>query len=100
MVGGRLSLGLPEVVPSKRTKKLLKKWRGPLQITEVHQGGRFYRLSTGSAAHCENIKPHNASSKEWLIPADMQEDDYLIVDPAFELNEMAKRQIRTTKKRW
>ena len=26
-------------------------------ITEVHQEGRFYRLSTGRAAHYENIKP-------------------------------------------
>ena len=49
----------------KGTKKLLKKWRGPFQITEVHQGGRFYRLSTGRAAHYENIKPHNASSEDW-----------------------------------
>ena len=49
-----------EVVPPKGTKKLLKKWPGPFQITEVHQGGRFYRLSTGRAAHYENIKPHNA----------------------------------------
>ena len=43
------------------------------------QGGRFYRLSAGRAAHYENIKPHNAS--------DMQEGDYLIVDPACEANE-------------
>ena len=76
-----------EVVPPKGTKKLLKKWRGPFQITEVHQGGRFYRLSTGRAARYENIKPHNASSEDWCIPADMQEGDYLIVDPACEVNE-------------
>ena len=56
-----------EVVPPKGTKKLLKKWRGPFQITEVHQGGRFYRLSTGRAAHYENIKPHKASSEDWCI---------------------------------
>ena len=36
-----------EVNLPKVTKKLLKKWRGPFQITEVHQGVRFYRLSTG-----------------------------------------------------
>ena len=80
-----------EVVPPKGTKKLLKKWRGPFQITEVHQGGRFYRLSTGRAAHYENIKPHNASSEDWCIPADMQEGDYLIVDPACEVNERGTR---------
>ena len=31
------------VIPPKGTKKLLKKWRGPFMITEVHQEGRFYR---------------------------------------------------------
>ena len=70
-----------EKVPPKGTKKLLKKWRGPFQIKEVHQGGRFYRLSTERAAQYENIKPHNASSEDCCIPADMQEGDYLIVDP-------------------
>ena len=80
-----------EVVPPKGIKKLFKKRRGPFQITEVHQGGRFYRLSTGRAAHYENIKPHNASSEDWCIPADMQEGDYLIVDPACEVNERGTR---------
>ena len=80
-----------EVVPPKGTKKLLKKWRGPFQITEVHQGGRFYRLRTGRAALYENTKPHNASSEDWCIPADMQEGDYLIVDPACEVNERGTR---------
>ena len=49
-----------EVVPPKGTTKLLKKWRGPFQITEVHQGGRFYRpehwksgsLRENQTAHC------------------------------------------------
>ena len=80
-----------EVVPPKGTKNYFKKWRGPYQITEVHQGGRIYRLSTGRAAYYENIKPHNASSEDWCIPADMQEGDYLIVDPACEVNERGTR---------
>ena len=57
----------------------------------MHQGGRFYRLSTGRAAHYENIKPHNASSEDWCIPAHMQEGDYLIVYPACEVNERGTR---------
>ena len=44
-------------------------------------------MSTRRAAHYENIKPHNASSEDWCIPADMQEGDYLTVDPACEVNE-------------
>ena len=76
-----------EVVPPKGTKIFFKNWRDPFQITEVHQGDRFYRLSTRKADHYENIKPHNASSEDWCIPAGLQEGDYLIVDPACEVNE-------------
>ena len=75
------------VVPPKGTKKFLKKWRGPFKITEVHQEGRFYRLSTGRAAHYENIKPHSPSTEDWCIPADLEEGDYLMMDPACEVNE-------------
>ena len=53
----------------------------------MHHGGRFYWLSTRRAAHYENIKPHNASSEDWCIPADMHEVDYFIVDAACEVNE-------------
>ena len=49
-------------------------------ITEMHQKGRFYRLSTGRAAHYENIKPHNPSTEDWCIPADMEEVDYLMIE--------------------
>ena len=61
-------------------------------ITEVHQDGRFYRLSTGRAAHYENIKPHNPSTEDWCIPADMEEGDYLMMDPACEVNEKGTRE--------
>ena len=61
-------------------------------ITEVHQEGRFYRLSTGRAAHYENIKPHNPSKEDWCIPADMEEGDYLMMDPACEVNEKGTRE--------
>ena len=80
------------VIPPRGTKKLLKKWRGPFMITEVHQEGRFYRLSTGRAAHYENIKPHNPSTEDWCIPADMEEGDYLMMDPACEVNEKGTRE--------
>ena len=61
-------------------------------ITEVHQEGSFYRLSTGRAAHYENIKPHNPSTEDWCVPADMEEGDYLMMDPACEVNEKGTRQ--------
>ena len=61
-------------------------------ITEVHQEGRFYRLSTGRATHYENIEPHIPSTEDCCIPADMEEVDYLMMDPACEVNEKGTRE--------
>ena len=80
------------VITPKATKKLLKKWRGPFMITEVHQQGRFYRLSTGRAAHYENLKPHVPSPEDWCIPKDMEGLEYLLVEPACEVNEKGTRE--------
>ena len=80
------------VIPPKGTKKLLKKWRGPFMITEVHQKGRFYRLSTGRAAHYENLKPHVPSPEYWCIPQDMEGLEYLLVESACEVNEKGTRE--------
>ena len=80
------------VIPPKRTKKLLNKRRGPFMITEVHQQGRFYRLSTGCAAHYENLKPHVPSSEDWCLPQDMEGLEYLLVEPACAVNEKGTRE--------
>ena len=80
------------VIPPKGTKKLLKNWRGPFMIKELHEEGRFHRLSTGRAAHYENIKPHNPLTEGWCIPADMEEGDYLMMDPVCEVNEKGTRE--------
>ena len=80
------------VIPPKGTGKLLKKWRGPLMITEVHQQGRFYRLSTGRAALYENLKPHVPSPEDWCVPQNMEGLEYLLVEPACEVNEKGTRE--------
>ena len=85
-------MGISECHTTERNKKAFKKWRGPFMITEVHQQGRFYRLSTGRAAHYENIKPHNPSTEDWCIPADMEEGDYPMMEPACEVNEKGTRE--------
>ena len=85
-------MGISERYTTKRNEKAPKKWRGPFMITEVHQEGRFYRLSTGRAAHYENIKTHNPSTEDWCIPADMEEGDYLMMNPACEVNEKGTRE--------
>ena len=81
LLSRELCLGVPGGGSSKGYRKVAEKRRGPFQITERHQGGRFYRLTTGRAAHYKNIKSLNSSSEDWYIPTDMHEDDYLIVNP-------------------
>ena len=45
-------------IPAGGTAKLLRGWRGPFRVIEVHQGGRYYHLSNGNKAHYEIMKPH------------------------------------------
>ena len=61
-------------------------------ITEVHQQGRFYRLSTGRAAHYENLKPYVPSPEDWCVPQNMEGLEYLLVEPACEVNEKGTRE--------
>ena len=84
------------VIPPKGTKKLLKKWRGPFVITEVHQQRRFYRLSTGRAAHYENLKPHVPSPEDWCVPQNMEGLEYLLREPACEANKKGTREKMMT----
>ena len=61
-------------------------------IKDVHQEGRFYKINTGQAAYSENIKPKNPSTDYWCILDDMEEGDYLMMDPACEVNEKGTRE--------
>ena len=72
---------------------MMKKWRGPFKITEVHQQGRFYHLSRGRAAHYENLKPHVPSPEDWCVPHNIEEGpEYLLVEPACEVSEKGTRE--------
>ena len=62
-------------------------------ITEVHQQGQFYRLSTGRAAHYENLKPHVQLPENWCVPQNMEGIEYLLVEPACEVNEKGTREM-------
>ena len=61
-------------------------------ITEVHEQKWFYRLSTGRAAHYENLKPHVTSPEDWCVPQNMEGLEYLLVEPACEVNEKVTRE--------
>ena len=61
-------------------------------VTEVHQQGKFYRLNTRRAVHYENQKPHDPSPEDWCVPQDVEGPEYLVVEPASEVNEKCTRE--------
>ena len=61
-------------------------------ISEVHQQGRFYRLSPWLAAHYENLKSHVPSPEDWCVPQNMGGLEYLLVEPACEVNEKGTKE--------
>ena len=61
-------------------------------ITEVHQQGRFFRLSTGRAAHYKNLKPYVPSPEYWCVPQNNEGLEYLPMEPACEVNEKGTRE--------
>ena len=56
--------------------------------TEVHQQGRFYRLNTGRAL----LKPHVPSPEDGRVPQNMEGLEYLLVEPACEVNGKGTRE--------
>ena len=67
-------------------------------LTEYHQQGRFYRLSTGRVAHYENLKTHVPSPEGWCVTQNMEGLEDLIVEPACEVNEKGTRDKNYGKK--
>ena len=61
-------------------------------ISEVHQQGRFYRLSPGLAAHYENLKSQVPSPEDWCVPQNIEELEYLLVEQACEVNEKGTKE--------
>ena len=57
-VGDRVML-LVKTIPRGGSAKLNRAWRGPFSVDQVKQGGRWYVLDNGYAAHFERLKPWN-----------------------------------------
>ena len=55
------------------------------------QSRSFLSIEHRTSSSLRKKKPHNASSEDWCIPADMLEGDYLIVDPTCEVNKRGTR---------
>ena len=61
-------------------------------ITEVRHKGRFCRSITGRAAHYENLKHLVPSPGDWYVPQNMEGLEYLLVEPACEMNKNGIRE--------
>ena len=46
-----------KVIPRGGVGKLLRSWRGPFEVRETKQGGRWYILENGMITHYERLKP-------------------------------------------
>ena len=49
-------------------------------------------MSTGRAAHYENLKPLVPSPEDWCVPQNMEGLEYLLVEPACEVNGKSTRE--------
>ena len=86
-----LCLCVSECHTFKRDEKATSEMERPVHVTEVHQQSRFYSLSTGRAAHYKVLKPHVPSPEEWCVLQNMEGLEYLLVEPACEVNEKGTR---------
>ena len=48
-----------KVIPRGGVGKLLRNWRGPFEVKETKQGGRWYKLENGMIAHYKRLKPYD-----------------------------------------
>ena len=82
-------MGISERYTTEKNEKAPKKRRGPFIVTEVHQEGRFYRLSTGP----ERTLSHTTyRQKTGVYLQTWKRGDYLMMDPAWEVNEKGTRE--------
>ena len=58
----------------------------------ITQTGSVLPLEHRAAAHYENLKPHIPSPEDWCVPQNMEGLEYLIVEPACEVNEKGTRE--------
>ncbi len=56
------------VVRKGGVRKLERQWRGPFEITKIHQEGRFYEFENGYKAHYNRLKVNHTRPHELRAP--------------------------------
>ena len=85
-------MGLSKCHTTQRDKETTQEVERTIHGNGSTSTGRFYRLSTARAAHYENLKPHVPSPEDWCIPKNMEGLEYLVLEPACEVNEKGTRE--------
>ena len=83
-------MGLPECHTTQRDKETTQE----MERTIHDNGSTSTRtvLPGSRAAQYENLKPDVPSLEDWCIPKDMERLEYLLVEPAQEVNEKGTRE--------
>ena len=70
-------------------RKLERQWRGPFEITQIHQDGRFYEFENGYKAHynrlkINHIRPHEMRPPNYgnFIEVWDDMDDWTVIAPS------------------
>ena len=74
------------IIPKGGTRKLIRAWRGPHNVTNVLQDGRLYVLDTGQKVHYERLKRHVPAPWDWTTyqPFGLDQNVAIIADPYVE----------------
>ena len=74
------------IIPKGGTRKLIRAWRGPHQVTNVLQDERLYVLDTGQKVHYERLKKHVPAPWDWTTyqPFGLEQIVAIIADPYVE----------------
>ncbi len=70
-----------KVIPRGGVGKLLRSWRGPFEVREVKQGGRWYILENGMITHYERLKPYIPRVTDMDVQSPPPEGETEVIDP-------------------
>ena len=80
-------MDVPKRHTFKRDEEVTTEMERPVHDKRNAPAGSVLSLSSGRAAHNENLKPHVPSPEDWSVPQNIEGLEYLLVEPACESNE-------------
>ena len=85
-------MGLPKCHTAQGNKKTTQEVEGTIHDNGSSSTRTVLSLEYWASGDYENLKPHAPSPEDWCIPKDMEGLEYLVVEPACEVNEKGTRE--------